>query len=263
MILYYSATGNTRFIAENLARLLNDTSLNLLPRIKKKDFSAIHSSKPFVICAPTYVSEMPRFLAAYLKRVPLTGSREVWFLFTSGGYAGCSGVLAEKLIQKKQMRFRGYAEFLMPGNYIADNHYPEPGEEEIVRRISNASKKLPEIAETIRTGGVLKHRHVWLFEKLVTIPFNPVWCRVKQTASPFFAGESCISCGRCARLCPVNAITIVNGKPLWTKEHCAHCMSCIQNCPVEAIEYGIITRNKKRYLLQKYRCKPEENQNER
>ena len=67
------------------------------------------------------------------------------------------------------------------------------------------------------------------------------------------AKTSCISCGQCARLCPVNAITMVNGKPLWTKESCAHCMSCIQNCPVEAIEYGSITQSKKRYLFQNYR----------
>ena len=254
MVLYFSATGNTQYIAETLAKLLNDTSLNLLPRIQNQDYSAIHSPNPFIICAPTYVCEMPRFLAAYLKRAQLTGSREVWFIFTSGGYAGCSGVLAKKLMIKKKMQFRGYTEFIMPGNYIADDHYPEPEHEEIIRRISDSSKKLIDVAKTIQSGGVLKTRHVRLFEKIVTIPYNPIWCRFKQPVAPFYAKSSCISCGKCAGLCPVNAITIVNGKPLWTKENCAHCMSCIQNCPVEAIEYGNITQEKKRYLFQKYRC---------
>lgn len=253
MVLYFSATGNTRYIAENLARLLDDTSLNLFPRIRNRGFSVLHSEKPFVICTPTYVCEMPRFLADYLKKVPLTGSSDVWFLFTSGGYAGCSGVLAKKLVRNKKMQFRGYTEFIMPRNYIANNHYPEPEREEIERRITIASKKLVEVAESIRNGGVLKSRHVWLFETIITVPFNPIWCRFKQPAAPFHAKTSCISCGQCARLCPVNAITMVNGKPLWTKESCAHCMSCIQNCPVEAIEYGSITQSKKRYLFQNYR----------
>jgi ferredoxin len=253
MVLYFSATGNTRYIADNLAGLLDDTSLNLLPRIRNRDFSAIHSEKPFVICAPTYVCEMPRFLAAYLKKIPLTGSRDVWFIFTSGGYAGCSGVLAKKLVRKKKMLFRGYTEFKMPRNYIANNWYPELERVEIERRISDSSKKLSEVAEAIRNRGRLKSRHVWLSEKITTVPFNPVWCRFKQPTVPFHAKASCISCGRCVQLCPVKAITMVNGKPLWTKESCAHCMSCIQNCPVEAIEYGNVTQSKKRYLFQKYR----------
>ena len=67
MILYYSATGNTEYIAQELAKQLNDECINLLPRIKQQDYSTLHSDKPVVICAPVYVCEMPRFLDAYLK----------------------------------------------------------------------------------------------------------------------------------------------------------------------------------------------------
>ena len=253
MVLYFSATGNTEYIASSLAEQLNDECLNLLPRIRDRDFSAIYSDKPFVICTPTYVCEMPRFLAEYLKKVPLTGNREAWFIFTSGGYAGCSGILAKKLIRKKNMQFRGYTEFKMPRNYIAQNHYPELERDEIEKRISDSSKKLLEVARTIRNGGVLKSRHVWLFEMIITVLFNPFWCRFKQPSTPFYAKDSCISCGKCSQLCPVKAITMVNEKARWDKERCSHCMSCIQNCPVEAIEYGDITQSKARYLFRKYR----------
>ena len=37
MILYYSATGNTEFVAQELARQLDDECLNLLERIKIKN----------------------------------------------------------------------------------------------------------------------------------------------------------------------------------------------------------------------------------
>ena len=39
MILYFSATGNTRFIATELAKKLDDECIDLLSRIKKGDFS--------------------------------------------------------------------------------------------------------------------------------------------------------------------------------------------------------------------------------
>ncbi len=252
MILYFSATGNTQYVARTLARLLNDECLDLLPRLKSGDCSALHSQRPFVVCAPVYVSEMPRFLSAWLRRAALTGNQEVYFLFTNGGYAGIAGAQAAWLSRKKGMIYKGCAELVLPGNYIASNLFPAGDREETERRIAAVHSRLPALAEAIRSGQRLKSRHVWLLETLLTVPFNPVWCRLNQPTAPFFVTEGCVSCGQCARRCPVNAITMVRGRPLWTKDRCAHCMACIQNCPAQAIEYGPGTEHKERYLFQKY-----------
>ena len=95
MILYYSATGNTEYIAQELARQLDDECLNLLEQIKTNDHTPIHSDKPFIFCAPIIVCEMPRFLAKFLKVQTFTGSKDVYFVFTSGGYCGIAGPLAK------------------------------------------------------------------------------------------------------------------------------------------------------------------------
>ena len=252
MILYFSATGNTGYVAQTLAGMLEDEALNLLDRIRNRDHSEICSDRPFVICAPTYVCEIPRFLADYLRKTPLTGSREVYFVITSGGYAGISGPLGGQLIKRKGMIYKGCAELTMPSNYFI-NGRPEKSQDEIERRIRAARDSLPAIAAAIRSGGVLKARHVWLFESVITLPFNPVWYRFKQPVRDFYATDKCVSCGLCARLCPLKLIHLEDGKPVWSGKGCAHCMSCIQNCPAEAIEYGDITPGKKRYLFKKYR----------
>ena len=85
------------------------------------------------------------------------------------------------------------------------------------------------------------------------IPFNPLWYRFKQPTKPFRVTSKCIGCGKCQKVCPLNKIKLVNKKPVWDKDGCAHCMGCIQNCPMNAIEYGDITKLKKRYLFDKYR----------
>ena len=83
MILYFSATGNTEFIAKEIAKRLDDECLNLLERIKTDDHSVIHSEKPLIICAPVYVCEMPRFMSKYLREQTFTGTKDVYFIFTS------------------------------------------------------------------------------------------------------------------------------------------------------------------------------------
>ncbi|MBQ3203990.1 MAG: EFR1 family ferrodoxin [Alistipes sp.] len=252
MVLYFSATGNTAYIAREIARRLGDSCVNLLDRIKANDHSPLHSEKPFVICAPVYVCEMPRFLAKYLKKQTFAGSRDVYFIFTSGGYCGISGLLAKSLIEKKKMNYCGHAEFRMPRNYVASDAYPMLSEEEIRERLTNAYILLDPVSSDIRDGNKLTARHVFLFETIITLPFNPIWSRFKYRTKDFFATDKCISCGKCVRLCPLSNITLADGKPVWGNQ-CSHCMACIGNCPTEAIEYGNITQSKEKYNIGKYR----------
>lgn len=252
MILYFSATGNTEFIAKELAKRLNDQCINLLDRIKTRNHEPLHSEKPFIICAPVYVCEMPRFMSQYLKHQIFSGSKEVYFVFTSGGYCGISGVLAKSLFKRKHMVYRGHAEFTMPRNYVASDAYPMLEKSEVEERILNAYRQLDQVASDILSGKKLTARHVFLFESVITVPFNPAWCKYKLTAKDFHVKDSCISCGKCEKLCPLNNVTLVDKKPVWSGQ-CTHCMACISNCPVKAIEYGTITQSKEPYTFEKYR----------
>ena len=252
MVIYYSATGNTEFIAKQLAERLDDECLNLLDRIRNNDNSPLHSKKPFVICAPVIVCEMPRFMTKYLKKQTFTGSDEAYFVFTSGGYCGISGVMAKSIIKKKGMKYSGHAEFTMPRNYVANDHYAMLETPEIEKRITDCYYQAEKVAADILSGKDLTARHIYFAESLITLPFNPVWCKYKLTAKDFYVKENCIGCGKCEKLCPLNNISMADGKPVWSTR-CTHCMACIGNCPVDAIEYGTITQNKEQYNFGRYR----------
>ena len=252
MVLYFSATGNTEYIARELACLLNDECVNLLDRVKNQDHTVLHSDRPFIICAPVYVCEMPRFLSKYLKEQAFSGSRDVYFIFTSGGYCGISGQLAKWMFRKKKMNYMGRAEFKMPRNYVANDSYPMLAKEEVEERITNSYKMIAPVVETIQSGNKLKARHIFLFETIITLPFNPVWCKYKLLAKDFYSTDACIGCGKCVKLCPLNNITLKDKAPVWS-DHCSHCMACIGNCPTRAIEYGNITQEKEQYNFGKYK----------
>lgn len=251
MILYFSATGNTEFIAKELAARLNDECVNLLELIKTQNYAPVHSEKPFIVCAPVYVCEMPRFMSKYLKKLTFSGSKDVYFIFTSGGYCGISGILAKAIFKKKKMVYRGHAEFKMPRNYVINDSYPMLDKPEVEERILSAYQQLDQVTADIRSNRRLTARHVYLFETIITLPFNPIWCKYKLTAKDFYVKDSCIGCGKCEKLCPLNNIKITEKTPHWGNQ-CTHCMACISNCPVRAIEYGTITQNKEPYNFKKY-----------
>jgi len=47
--------------------------------------------------------------------------------------------------------------------------------------------------------------------------------------------DECISCGSCAGVCPVEAITEGEGKYVINADTCIDCGTCVDECPVDAI----------------------------
>ena len=78
--------------------------------------------------------------------------------------------------------------------------------------------------------------------------FNKFYLQDKK----FTVKESCISCGLCAKSCPLSNIELKDGKPQWLG-NCTHCMACITKCPKEAIEYGKKSVGKPRYLCPEWK----------
>ena len=46
--------------------------------------------------------------------------------------------------------------------------------------------------------------------------------------------DECIACGACADECPVNCISVGDGKYVFNADECIECGSCAGTCPVGA-----------------------------
>ena len=73
MILYFSASGNSKYIAEYLAKQIGDKTISLNQRIKTHDYSELSSDTPFILVCPIFAWRIPRIVEDYLKAIKFSG----------------------------------------------------------------------------------------------------------------------------------------------------------------------------------------------
>ena len=244
MIIYFTGTGNSRYVAESIAKQTNDEIVNANEYIKNGKRAEFRSETPFVFVCPTYAWRIPGVFSDFIESGSFTGSNDVYFIMTCGTDIGNAEIYLKKLCDKIHMQFNGVAKVLMPENYIA--MYPVPTESEIEQIIKKADKSIPKVSKVIMERKVLYKERIGIIANLKSRIVNPVFCSAFVSCKKFNSTDKCIGCAKCAELCPLNNIELLNGKPVYGNK-CTHCMACICACPVEAIEYGKKTVGQQRY----------------
>ena len=244
MIVYFSGTGNSRWAARVLADALGEEAVDAGVLMKSGEAASLQSERPWIFVSPTYAWRMPRVFEDFIRRGQLEGSRKAYFVMTCGSEIGNAAKYLQELCQDKGFAFRGVLQLAMPENYIA--MFDVPAEEECERILAEAGKPLAAAAEAVREGRDFPAWKPSLADKAKSGFINEGFYRFFLKDEKFYATDACIGCGTCESLCPLNNIRLVEGKPQWGGR-CTQCMACICRCPAEAIEYGKISRGKRRY----------------
>ncbi len=244
MILYFTGTGNSRYVAEKIAAVTEESILNLFEKIRHRDVSPMRSETPWVFVVPTYAWQIPRVVRDWIRAVDFVGSREAYFVMTCGTDNGNAAKYLQKLCREKGFQYRGCTSVVMPENYIA--MFQAPDEKRAKAIIRRARTEIKACAEKINRGEALPEKKIRIFDRLKSSLVNGLFYPFFVKAEKFYAKNNCISCGKCAKSCPLGNIEMGEGIPCWG-DACTHCMACICGCPVQAIEYGKKSRGKVRY----------------
>ena len=119
MILYFSGTGNSKYVAKRIADALGDALVNLNDRIKASDTSPVETDERLIIVTPTSAWRIPRVVREWLLKTELRGAKQVWFVMTCGGEIGNADRYNRELCAEKAISCMGTAQIVMPENYIA------------------------------------------------------------------------------------------------------------------------------------------------
>ena len=244
MILYFSGTGNSKFVAQRIAVALDDALVNLNDRIKASDTSPVETGERLIIVTPTYAWRIPRVVRDWLLKTELRGARLAWFVMTCGSEIGDADRYNRRLCQAKGLTCMGTAQLVMPENYIAMFNAPQV--EEARQIVARAEPDIDNAIAAVRENRAFPPSRRKLYDRFMSGPVNPIFYSCFVKAAAFTVGDTCTGCGQCVWRCPTNNITLQTGKPVWG-QNCTHCMACICYCPAEAIEYGKKSLGKPRY----------------
>lgn len=247
MILYFSGTGNSGYVAKRIASALNDELFCMNDAIKFGESVGEKDYKRLIFVTPTYAWRVPRIVSDLIEKTEFKGNIPVWFVMTCGGEVGNAAKYNIRLCKDKAFKYMGTAEIVMPENYIA--MFDVPSNTEAKKIVEQAEQDILKTIDFLESDRAFLPMRNNLYDRFLSGPVNPVFYSLCVKSDKFYAGKDCIGCGRCAELCPLNNIKIENNKPVWGKT-CTHCMACICYCPTSAIEYGKKSVGKPRYHIE-------------
>ena len=243
MILYFSGPGNSKYVAKLIADALGDALVNLNDLIKSGDTLPVETGERVIIVTPTYAWRIPRIVRDWLRKTELRGAKRSWFVITCGSEIGNADKYNCDLCVEKGLVCMGTAQIVMPENYIA--MFSAPQADKAREIVAKAEPNIDCVIASIQSNQPFTPTRNNLYDRLMSGPVNPLFYKFFVKADAFTASGACIGCGQCAKLCPMNNVTL-DGKPVWGKV-CTHCMACICYCPVSAIEYGKKSVGQPRY----------------
>ncbi|URZ18597.1 EFR1 family ferrodoxin [Clostridium felsineum] len=244
MILYFTGTGNSAYIAKQISKSIGDRLISINEKIKGNDVSEINVDDRLIFVVPTYAWRIPRIVEEWIDKTKFKGDVNTYFVMNCGVSIGNAEKDIKQLCKRKELRYMGLTSIVMPENYIA--MYDAPKEAVARQIIENANPVINKAASIIKEGNSFPKVKSNLVGGLNSFLVNTLFYSFFVKAHKFTADNKCVGCGVCVKECPLNNIQLKEKKPVWGNK-CTHCMACICKCPTSAIEYGKSSVGKVRY----------------
>lgn len=246
MILYFSATGNSEYVAKQIAAATNDVAVSVTDCYKRQIFSFDENAETLGIVSPTYAWGLPVIVRDFLRLLDFANTpKYIYFVATYGTTPGQTGQFAADILKDRDLALSARFCVKMPDTWTP---IFDLSSREKVRRINDAAEnEIDSVIDKIqrRESGDFMQRKMPL---LLAKPVYGIWYNQMRKTKHFAIENTCVGCGRCAKNCPVSAIEIKNGKPVWVRAQCVMCLSCLHRCPKFAIQYGKNTKKHGQYL---------------
>lgn len=241
MLLYFSATGNCKYVAQRLAAAYNEKAISILDCLHQEQYDFSESTIGIVF--PTYFWGLPSLVQEFLEKASFQ-TDYLYFIATYGTTPGAAGHMAAQAIRGRSVD--AFYSVRMPDTWTPLFDLSSPGKVAAFTKTTEAEiDTILCCVQSRYTNSHMSPRVPLLMAKCFAQPFYH--SKARRTAH-FHVEQSCIGCGLCQKICPAQAIRLENRKPVWVKEKCILCLGCLHRCPRFAIQYGKHTQAHGQYV---------------
>lgn len=241
IIYYYTGTGNSMWIARQLALDLGGAEIISMVGTEPR----IYKSPVIGLVFPVHIWGVPRRVLEFLGQLPAMNAAYIFAIANNGGQVANTLVQLEEVMQSMNLCLAAGWSVEMPSNYIPWGGPGSPDEQN--RLFAAARQKISSVAHYVEERAKKPVEKGPLWQRITfTRIYNTSFHQVPEMDKKFWVDERCNLCGICVKVCPAGNISIDDEKLTW-HNHCEQCLACIQWCPQEALQYGKKTPAYQRY----------------
>jgi ferredoxin len=249
MIFYFSGTGNSLYIAKNIAMQHNENLISIAATMKEqKEYYeyTVKENEIIGIVYPVYAWAPPKQVIEFVRKLKLMNNNNnyIFTVATCGANIGNTVKVVDKALRANRLHLNSGFSVVMPNNYIIVGDVDTKEIE--TKKLLEAKKTISTINNTIknRSDNVYQVKK-GLLPALMTSIVNPLFSKNALNTKSFHVNENCNGCGLCEKVCNSGTIN-VKETPIWGN-NCTQCLACIHLCPTNAIQHGKATQKKGRY----------------
>ncbi len=233
-IFYFSSTGNSLFIAEQIKAEL-DGEIRYIPKFA----GDVNLYEKIIIVSPIHSFGLPTLVYDFITN--MKSSRPIYIVLNHGGMEAYAPYFAYQLCKEAGLNIRSVQAMMMPEIYTLTFSPPRFF---INLALRKAPKRIKPIIAAIRDDKKIiipkPKKDKWTPKHLEN---RKIWHKL---ANDFRITDKCNNCQKCIRICPAGNIRYENGTIVFD-DKCVACLSCYHRCPEKAVVY-LNKRKKDRYV---------------
>jgi ferredoxin len=248
LTLYFSGTGNTKYIAELFSRKMDAACFSIEAAA---DFSAeIKRHDTIAVCYPIYGSRVPLIMREFVaKHIADFKGKKLIIFVTQLAFSGDGARVLTDLFPLNHIEVIYAEHFFMPNNISNTFFLRQRSDKSYAKKARKADRKMDRVCHDIRNDKV-KQRGFSAFSKLIGKIQGKPWQGDSRNPSAtkgtmeykakhsVVIGAECNACKICVKCCPMKNFshpTCVDSTQVETKNNCTACYRCINLCPKKAI----------------------------